>query len=633
VESDATEEGVFLYLGHAASNANRSFVQEPAFLLDWYDENSLFRLHDGVVSRPSPKVTFKRVGELAFPERWHIAAATFFLIIGSASNLAFPKAAGSMIDAALSNVMNGTLNTSTIDRWALVLALIFAVQGLAVAARFALFSRVGERVVNRLRTKLFDALLRQEVGFYDGQKTGDLSSRLSSDATALQGTVSSSISMLLRNVATAFGALAMLFVTSQKLTLLMLFVVPPVAFSAVTYGRRVRKLGKESQDALARSNGVAVESLAGIRTVRSFAAEKFELKRYSDAIADSLALAYRRITLSATFMGTATFASFGAGALVFWYGGRMVASGRLSTGELTQFLMYTMMMAFALASIAELYTQFQQAAGAADRVFELLDRVPAMPLYGGKTPERSEGGVVFTDVRFSYPARSDIEVLKGFNLTLDPGRVAALVGPSGGGKSTIAALLYRLYDPTSGTICLDGVPLTELDPVWLRRHVGVVAQEPLLFSTSVRENIRYGRPDATDEEVEAAARTANAHEFISAFPERYATLVGERGVQLSGGQKQRVAIARAVLKNPRILILDEATSALDAESEHLVREALDRLMQGRTTLVIAHRLSTVKGADRVVVLEGGSVIQAGTHAVLAAEDGLYRRLVERQFAA
>jgi ATP-binding cassette subfamily B protein len=295
--------------------------------------------------------------------------------------------------------------------------------------------------------------------------------------------------------------------------------------------------------------------------------------------------------------------------------------------------MYTMQLAFGMSALAELWTDVQRASGAAERVFELLHRTPAIPHSGGARLDGLKGAVAFEHVSFAYPARPDVKVLEDFSLSLDPGEIVALVGPSGAGKSTIASMLYRLYDPATGRLTLDGLPYSQLDPEWLRKQIGVVAQEPLLFSSSIAENIRYGRPEATDGEVEAAAKLANAHSFIAAFPEGYQTLVGERGIQLSGGQKQRVAIARAVLKNPRILILDEATSALDAESEHLVREALERLMRGRTTLIIAHRLSTVKDAGRVVVLEGGRVVQSGTHAGLVEQEGLYRRLVERQFAA
>ncbi len=527
---------------------------------------------------------------------------------------------------------NQKVDLHRVDQIALMLIAIFAATALASALRFLLYSRAGERIVNKLRGDLYESLVHQEIGFFDTQKTGELSSRLSSDASVLQTAVTANLSMVLRNLTVAGGALAMLMVVSPKLTLMMLGVVPPVALSAVFFGRRVRKLSKDSQDALAKASDVAVESLGGIRTVRSFAAEKKEVSRYRKAIDASLELAFKRIKLSAGFFGVAFFAAFGAGVFVFWYGARMVAANELSPGSLISFLFYTMQMAFGLSALAELWTDIQRAAGAAERVFELLHRKPLIAA-GGRQLERVAGRVAFEDVSFAYPTRPDTQVLHGFSLVLEPGEVVAVVGPSGAGKSTIASMLYRLYDPASGRLTLDGVPYGELDPEWLRRKVGVVAQEPLLFSTSIADNIRYGRPDATDAEVEAAAKTANAHVFISKFPEGYQTLVGERGIQLSGGQKQRVAIARAVLKDPRILILDEATSALDAESEHLVREALERLMKGRTTMIIAHRLSTVKDAARVVVLDSGAVVQSGTHSALVGEEGLYRRLVERQFAA
>lgn len=587
---------------------------------------------DQKTPKPKAQVTLRRLYSLAWPERWSLAVASLFLIVSSSGSLAFPSAAGSLLDGAL-NVKTGQVDLHQVDRMAIALVGIFLVTAIASALRFYIFSRAGERIVSTLRRDLYDSLLRQETAFFDGQKTGELSSRLSSDATVLQTTVTANISMVLRNTVQAIGSVTMLMLTSSKLTLMMLAVVPPVALGAVWYGRRVRKLARESQDALARASEVAVESLAGIRTVRSFAAEKKEGLRYGAAIESSLELAFRRIKLSSSFFGAASFLAFSSGAFVFWYGARMVASSELSAGSLLTFLMYTMQLAFGMSALAELWTDVQRASGAAERVFELLHRKPAIPLNGGDTLPSLEGAVRFSHVNFSYPARPDVKVLDDFSLELKPGEIVALVGPSGAGKSTIASLLYRLYDPLAGQLELDGKPYSTLDPEWLRRQVGVVAQEPLLFSTSIAENIRYGRPEATDAEVEQAAKLANAHSFIAGFPDGYATLVGERGIQLSGGQKQRVAIARAVLKNPKILILDEATSALDAESEHLVREALERLMQGRTTLIIAHRLSTVKDANRVVVLESGKVVQSGTHAGLVGEEGLYRRLVERQFAA
>jgi ABC-type multidrug transport system fused ATPase/permease subunit len=337
--------------------------------------------------------------------------------------------------------------------------------------------------------------------------------------------------------------------------------------------------------------------------------------------------------MASTFMAVASFAAYSALAAVLFYGGLLIGDGELTKGALTEFLIYTLLVAFSLGGLSDLWADFMKASGAAERIFELMDREPAIPPRGGLELAEVAGRVDFEGVAFSYPARPDVQVLTGIDLSIRPGEVVALVGPSGAGKSTIAALLTRLYDPSAGRVLVDGHDLKVLAPDGLRRRIGIVSQEPILFSSSVAENIRYGRAGATDAEVEAAARTANAHDFIRKFPEGYATLVGERGVQLSGGQKQRVAIARAVLKDPRILVLDEATSALDAESEHLVKEALERLMKGRTTLIIAHRLSTVKDADRVCVIDAGRVAESGPHAALMAEDGLYRRLVERQFVA
>jgi len=585
------------------------------------------------VEKPSkpripPKVTLRRLLNLARPEARTLLAGTFFLVIGSGMSLMYPQAMRLIIDEAM-----GARDRAMIDRVALGMAIILAIQALAVAMRYYLFTTAGERVVTRLRQNLFASLMSQEVAFFDERKTGELTNRLASDTTVLQSSVSANISMVLRNAVTALGGIAMLFYTSPALTLVMLAVVPPVAMGAVIYGRRVRKLSKEVQDALAASSEVAEESLSGVRTVRSFAAEKSEVARYQSAVEKSFELARKRVRQSSTFMGVASFSAFAAAVAVFWYGGRLVVDGKLTVGGLTSFLVYSMFVAFALGALTELWADFMKASGASERVFELMDRQPAMPASGGERPAHTEGRVQLQDVRFTYPARPDVPVLQGIELNIEPGEVVAIVGPSGSGKSTIASLLGRLYDPQGGRILLDGKDLKELDPEWLRQQIGVVAQEPLLFSSSIADNIRYGKAGASMAEIEAAAKAANAHDFITRFPERYDTLVGERGVQLSGGQKQRVAIARAMLKDPRLLILDEATSALDAESEHLVKEALDRLMKGRTTLIIAHRLSTVMDADRVMVLEGGKIVQSGSHAALMGQDGLYRRLVERQFVA
>ncbi len=582
-------------------------------------------------AEPKPSfrpASLRRVLRLARPELASLVGGTVCLVFGSATNLLFPQIIGKVVDQA-----QAPGGRATLDRYAFAMLGISAVGAVASGLRYAFFTIAGERVVARLRADLFARLMEQDIAFFDAKKTGDLTNRLASDTTVLQNTVSVNISMGLRFVASLGGGVAFLFFTSPKLTSLMLAVVPAIALGAVAYGRRVRKLSREVQDALAGSSEVAEEALGGIRTVRSFTAEPSEVRRYTAAVMRSFELARKRAVIGATFMGVTSLAAFAALGAVLWYGGILVAAGELSGGDLTKFLIYTLMVAFALGGLSDIWADVMKASGAAEHVFELMDRCPAIPPTGGLELAEVAGRVDFEQVAFSYPTRPDMPVLSGIDLAVLPGEVVALVGPSGAGKSTIAALLTRLYDPSAGRVLVDGHDLRDLAPDGLRRRIGVVAQEPILFSSSIAENIRYGRAGATDAEVEAAARAANAHDFVAGFPEGYATLVGERGVQLSGGQKQRVAIARAVLKDPRILILDEATSALDAESEHLVKEALERLMKGRTTLIIAHRLSTVKDADRVCVIDGGRIVESGSHAALMENEGLYRRLVERQFVA
>ena len=576
-----------------------------------------------------PKIaTLRRLLLLARPEWKLLGWGILCLAIGSSMSLLYPQGIRIIVDGAQS-----AQSLSRIDKAAGLLAVVALVQGVAVSIRYMMFSIAGDRAVTRIRENVFQSILDQEIGFFDERRTGELTSRLSSDTTVLQGAVSGNISIGLRTATQVIGGIIFLLFTSPILTLLMLAVVPPVALGAVWYGRRLRKLSKEVQDALAAASEVAEETISGIRTVRSFTAEPAEKKRYTKETQRSFELARKRALAGGVFMGAAQTGVFASAALVFWYGGHLISRGQMTVGALSAFLVYTLLVAVSLGALADLWADFMKALGAAERVFELLDRTPLMAPSGGLVLSRVAGAMELDKVGFAYPSRKDVRVLDKVSLRLDPGEIVAVVGPSGAGKSTLAGLIARLYDPNEGSVLLDGHNIRELDVSFLRKQIGTVAQEPILFSTSIAENIRYGRPGASLEEVRAAARTANAAAFIEQFPEGYQTLVGERGVQLSGGQKQRVAIARAVLKDPRILVLDEATSALDAESEHLVKEALERLMRGRTTLIIAHRLSTVKDAHRVLVIDGGCIVQSGAHADLLREDGLYRRLVERQFVA
>jgi ABC transporter fused permease/ATP-binding protein len=578
-------------------------------------------------SSETSRLDWHRIWSLARPEWVPLSLGTVALVIATGTGLSAPAVVGHLVDG----VTEGGGRTE-LDRAALMLLGIFAIGGLAAAARSYLFTVAGERVVARLRVDLYAAVMKQEIAFFDLRRTGELTNRLASDTTVLQNTVTVNLSMALRFGLQALGSIAILLWTSWKLTLVMLAVVPVVAVGAGIYGRKLRVVSKQVQDALAGASEVAEETLSGVRTVRAFAREEVEVGRYRGAVDESFRLAKYRARLAAVFTGAISFMGYGAIAAVLWYGGLMLSEGVLSFGELTSFLLYTFTVAFSIGALSGLWSDFARAVGASERVFELIDRRPEVS-GEGRVLESVRGEIELDSVDFAYPSRPEIAVLQGLSLRLEPGRVVALVGPSGGGKSTVAALVCRLYDPQGGTLRLDGQPFDELEADWLRQQVGLVSQEPILFATSITENIRYGRLNATDAEVEQAASAANAHDFVTAFPEGYSTLVGERGVRLSGGQKQRIAIARALLKDPAVLVLDEATSALDAESEHLVQEALERLMEGRTTLVIAHRLSTVKDADRVVVLDQGGVAESGPHDDLLAQDGLYKRLVERQFQA
>ncbi len=577
-----------------------------------------------------------RLLAFARPYRWGFVVGVLATLVSSGLNLVFPALFGRLIDASFLRV--GSTDTSQLDRTVVALLGIFALSALFGAAQSFLLSRVGAGVVADLRRAVFAHLLTLSPRFFGEHKTGDLTSRLTSDVGTVQTVTSTALAQLAAQSVSLVGAVVLLVTTSPRLSLLTLAVIPLVIGTAVTIGRRIRRVSREVQDAVAGANASAEEAISGVRVVQSFTAEGVEEGRYGQGVTQSFLAALKRARLQALMAGVMSFLTFGALAVVLWYGGRLVMAGSLTPGNLVTFLFYALQVGGTVVALTGVFNQFQEALGASGRIFELLDERSDLPQPVQPAPlARAEGRVSFDGVSFTYDGDQTegtrAAVLRDVTLDVPAGQVVALVGPSGAGKTTLVNLIPRFWDVTGGTLRVDGRDVRDYALADLRAQVGLVPQETLLFSGSIRENILYGRPGARPDEVEAAARAANAHEFIRAFPHGYETVVGERGVKLSGGQRQRVAIARAILKDPRILILDEATSALDNESESLVQAALERLMQGRTTFVIAHRLSTIRNADRILVMDAGRVTEDGTHAQLLAAGGLYRDLYELQFRA
>ncbi|SHJ86232.1 ATP-binding cassette, subfamily B [Roseomonas rosea] len=534
---------------------------------------------------------------------------------------------------------SGTGGTSSLDHHALLIFGLVVLLGVSTASRFFLVSWLGEHVGSALRRRVFAHALRLPPSHYEQRRTGDVLTLLTADTEILRGLVGAAVSQWLRALITALGALGMLFFTSARLSLLVVAVTPLIVLPLVVFGRRERRLSRVAQERVADLGAQAEETLNAMATVQAHGHEAADLRHFAERAGQSVAASLARVRVRAFLMLSIILLGFGAITLSLWVGGHAVLSGRLTGGELSAFVFYAVLLATSVTSLSELWSEVQRAAGAAERVGEFLDvepeiRPPAEPVpLPAPAPGRPVGRLAFEDVRLRYPSRPEVPALDGVSLVVEPGETVALVGPSGAGKTTLFQLALRFRDPDSGGVTLDGVDLRAADPAAIRARIGLVPQDPVIFSADVRENIRYGRPDAAEEDIRAAAEAADAAGFIEALPQGYGTFLGEKGVRLSGGQRQRIAIARAVLCDPPLLLLDEATSALDAESEAAVQAAIARLSRGRAVLVIAHRLATVRRADRIVVMEDGRVVAEGRHEQLVEEGGLYARLARLQFAS
>jgi ATP-binding cassette subfamily B protein len=564
------------------------------------------------------------------PYRGYLLIAFFALIVAAGAMLSLPVALRQLIDHGISQQ-----NAASIDRYFgsfLAAAVVF---GAFAALRFYYVTWIGERVVADVRSAVYQAVIRMDPTFFETTKTGEVLSRLTTDTTLVQTIAGSSLSMALRSTLSMIGALVMLALTSAKLMGALMILLPLVVIPLIVVGRSVRNLSRKAQDRIADSSGLAGEVLNSIQTVQAYTLEALQAKRFDEAVEAGFVTGIQRTRVRAILTALGTMMVFGAITLVLWLGAHEVLAGRMTGGQLGQFLLYAVYVGTAAAGLSEVWGDVQRGAGAMERLSELLAAKSAItaPASPAALPKRALGRITFENVTFNYPSRPNSNALQDYSLTIEPGETVAFVGPSGAGKSTVFQLLLRFYDPQAGRITIDGIDLRELAPEDLRHQIGLVPQDTVLFGTTALENIRYGRPDATDTEILAAADAAAADGFLRALPNGYDSFLGERGLRLSGGQRQRIAIARAVLKDPPVLLLDEATSALDAESERLIQQALENVTRDRTTIIIAHRLATVLKANRIVVMDEGRIAGIGTHAQLTATNAVYAQLAALQFNA